>query len=330
MNTTTTRELHVIFGTGPVGKATARALIELGQRVRMVNRSGHAADLPAEVEVVKGDAYDPAFTTEVTRGAAAVYQCAQPEYHEWVTKFLPLQAAILEGAAANGAKLVVMENLYMYGDTDGQPICESLPYRAHTRKGKVRAQMAEALLAAHRAGTVRIAIGRASDFIGPEYDVMGEQVFYPALAGKAANALGDMDQPHSFTYIPDVGRALAILGTRDEALGRAWHIPSPEALTQRDLLQRIYAAAGQPFKARAASRWMVWLLGRFIPPVRETYEMMYEWEKPFIVDSSDFERTFGMKATPWETIIRESVDWFRAHPRSAAESPAAAPASAQS
>lgn len=328
MNTTTTRELHVIFGTGPIGKATARELVRLGQRVRLVNRSGRATDLPAEVEIVQGDAYDPAFTTEVTRGAAAVYQCAQPEYHQWTTKFLPLQEAILEGAAANGARLVVMENLYMYGDTDGQPIRESMPYRAHTRKGKIRAQMAEALLAAHRAGKVRVAIGRASDFIGPDYAVMGEQVFYPALEGKAANALGGMDLPHSFTYIPDVGRALAILGTRDEALGRAWHIPSPEPLTQRDLLQRIYAAAGQPFKARAANRWMVWLLGRFVTPLRETYEMMYEWEKPFILDSSDFERTFGLKATAWETIIGETVAWFRAHPRGAAKSPA--PASARS
>ncbi len=318
MNSNTTREVQVIFGTGPVGKATARELTRLGHRVRMVNRSGHAAELPAEIEIVKGDAYDPAFTTAVTRDAAAVYQCAQPAYHEWVTKFMPLQDAILAGAAANAAKLIVMENLYMYGDTDGQPIRESLPYRAHTRKGKIRAQMAEALLSAHRSGKVRVAIGRASNFIGPEYDVMGEQVFYPALNGKAANALGNMDAPHSFTYIPDVGRALAILGTRDEALGRAWHIPNPEPLTQRELLRRIYAAAGQPFKARAANRWMVWLLGRFVTPLRETYEMMYEWEKPFIVDSSDFEQHFGLKATGWETIIRETVDWFRAHPHGGA------------
>ena len=141
-------DLQVIFGTGPLAQATMRALLKRGKTVRMVNRSGkRPADVTASVEIVGGDAYSADFTRSVTKDATVAYQCAQPEYHEWVTKFPPLQAAILEGVAANGAKLIVGENLYMYGDTNGQPICEEMPYAAKTRKGKVRAEMANALLA---------------------------------------------------------------------------------------------------------------------------------------------------------------------------------------
>src|SRR5689334_4281908 len=116
------QHLHVIFGTGPLGSWTARALLDMGRRVRMVNRSGRPSELLPDVEVVRGDACDPASTAALTRGAAAVYQCAQPAYHQWPGNFPRMQAAILEGAAASGARLIAAENLYMYGDPAGQPL----------------------------------------------------------------------------------------------------------------------------------------------------------------------------------------------------------------
>jgi len=304
-------QLHVIFGTGPVGKSTARELVKLGKQVRLVNRSGHASDLPPGVEVVRGDAYNAASVAQLTAGAAVVYQAAQPEYHEWVEKFPPLQAAVLEGAAAAGARLVVVENLYAYGDTGGRPLTEDLPPAPHTRKGRVRAAMTESLLAAHRSGKVQIAIGRASNFFGPEYMLLADMIFYPALAGKTATALGTLDAPHSFTYVPDFGRALALLGTRDEALGQVWHVPNSPPISQRDLITRVFAQTGHPPRIRAANRLLMSLFGLFNAGARETVEMMYEWEKPFIVDSSRFERAFGLRATPIDDAIRQTVAWFR-------------------
>ena len=114
-------ETHLIFGTGPIGLAVMNELVARGKTVRMVNRRGKA-DVPAQVDVVKGDATNTAFSREVCKGAAVVYNCVNPPYTDWVEKFPPLQAAILEGAAASGAKLIVMENLYMYGPTDGKPM----------------------------------------------------------------------------------------------------------------------------------------------------------------------------------------------------------------
>lgn len=313
MNSTT--ELHVILGTGPVGKSIARELVKLGKTVRMVNRSGKAAELPASVEVVKGDVYSAANVAELTKGAVTVYQCAQPAYYEWAEKFPPLQAAVLEGVAKSGARLVVMENVYMYGDTNGRPISENLPYDVHTKKGKVRAAMSEALMAADKSGKVRVAIGRASDFIGPEYYIGADQLIYPAIAGKTANAVGNLDVLHSFTFVPDIGKAMAILGTHDEAFGQVWHIPSPAPLTQRQLAELVYKEAGQPVKVRGAGRMILSILGLFNPNVREIVEMLYEFEKPFILDSTKFEKTFGMKATPIEQGVRETVAYFKAHPK---------------
>lgn len=316
-----TNELHVIFGTGPVGAAVMRALLKRGKRVRMVNRSGKpslATGNAPGVEFVRADAYDPASTQAVVARATHVYQCAQPEYHEWEAKFPPLQASILNAAAAANAKLILMENLYMYGDPQGAPVVETLPYRPHTRKGKVRAQMAEAWQEAHAQGKLRAASGRASDFYGPAYMIMGEQVFYPVLAGKRASAIGSLDLPHTFSYTEDVGAALVILGERDEALGQAWHIPSPEAITQRELLTMIYDIAGQTPKLGVVSPFMMRVGGLFVPGAREMVEMMYEFTQPFVLDSHRFTQTFGMAATPYREALEQTVAWFRAHPQRAA------------
>lgn len=310
-----TNELHVVLGSGAVGKAVARELVKLGKTVRVVNRSGKVADLPASVEVVKGDVCNAANVAQLTKGATTVYQCAQPEYHEWAEKFPPLQAAILEGVATSGARLVVMENVYMYGDPNGRSIVETLPYDAYTKKGKIRAAMSNALMEAHRSGKVKVAIGRASDFIGPEYFIGADQLIYPAIEGKTANALGDLDALHSFTYVPDVGKALAILGTHDEAFGQAWHIPSPAPLSQRQLTELVYKEAGNPVKVRAGGRILLSVIGLFNVSVREIVEMLYEFEKPFILDSTKFEKAFGMKPTPIEQAVRETVVYFKAHPK---------------
>jgi nucleoside-diphosphate-sugar epimerase len=307
-----TPELHVIFGTGTLGKWTARELIAQGKRVRLVNRSGRADGLPAEAEVVKGDAYDQAWATQAARGAASVYQCAQPEYHEWTAKFPPLQAAILGAAIANGAKFIAAENVYMYGDPGGRPLTEDTPYRAHTRKGKVRQAMTEAIFAAHAAGQVRAAVARGSDFFGPDDRVSAGQIFQPALQGKPVNMLGRLDQPHTFTYTPDFGKALAILGTRDEALGQAWHVPSDAPVTQRQLADLIAEEAGRPLNLRPAGRLALGTLGLFNPTVRELVEMLYEFERPFVVDSAKFTRAFGAAPTPLREAVRRTVAWNRA------------------
>jgi nucleoside-diphosphate-sugar epimerase len=306
-------ELHVVYGTGAVGMAVMDELVQRGpRRVRMINRSGRAR-VPHGVEVVGGDATDEAFTREASEGASVVYFALNPPYDKWPELFPRLQAGVLEGAANAGAKLIAMENLYMYGPTDGRPITEDLPYAATTRKGTVRASMSKELMEAHKSGRVRVAIGRASDFFGPRAltSAAGEQVFGRAVDGKSAQVAGDPDQPHTYTYAPDIGKGLVILGEREEALGQAWHLPSPETVTTREFVEMIFEEVGKPARVQAAPKILLRALGLFNPPLRETIEMLYEFEEPFVLDDSRFKQEFGDHATLLREAIQRTVRWYR-------------------
>lgn len=305
-------ELHVIFGAGPVGQALMHELLARGRRVRIINRSGVLA-APAGAEVLAGNATDPATTRACCAGAAVVYNCTNAPYTAWPEQFPPLQAGVLAGAAAVGAKLVVMDNLYMYGPTGGRPLTEDLPAATTTRKGRTRARMAADLLAAHDRGEVRVAIGRASDFFGPlvRESAAGVRMFAPALAGKPALVTGKPDLPHTYSYIPDIARGLAILGEHDAALGQAWHLPSAPTVTTRAFVDLVFAAAGHAPRLQALPGLLVRGLGLFNPMLRELAEMMYEFEEPFIVDHTKFARAFGNHATPLPAAIRTTLEWYR-------------------
>jgi nucleoside-diphosphate-sugar epimerase len=306
-------ELHVVYGTGAVGMAVMDELVQRGpRRVRMINRSGRAR-VPHGVEVVGGDATDEAFTREASEGASVVYFALNPPYDKWPELFPRLQAGVLEGAASAGAKLIAMENLYMYGPTDGRPITEDLPYAATTRKGTVRASMSKELMEAHKSGRVRVAIGRASDFFGPRAltSAAGEQVFGRAVDGKSAQVAGNPDQPHTYTYAPDIGKGLVILGEREEALGQAWHLPSPETVTTREFVEMIFEEVGKPARVQAAPKILLRALGLFNPGMRETIEMLYEFEEPFVLDDSRFKQEFGDHATLLREAIQRTVRWYR-------------------
>jgi nucleoside-diphosphate-sugar epimerase len=310
------KQLHVIYGTGPLGRSVMTEVLKRGHKVRMVNRTGKS-DVPEGVELVRADAFTGLNIHSSAVGAAVVYQCTNPPYDRWPELFPAMQKNIMMAAAKNGAKLIIGENIYMYGDNNGRPYTEDLPNNAQTRKGKTRAAMADEALQAHRDGTVRVAIGRASDYFGPYVlaSAMGERAFLPALRGRAASLLGNIDLPHTFSFIKDVGRGLATLADHDDALGQIWHTPNSEPISQREFMLRVFAEIDTTPKMQAAGKTMMQFAGLFVPAVKEIVEMMYEFDKPFIVDSSKFENRFGDVATPLDTAIRETVDWYRDYVR---------------
>lgn len=307
-----TQELHVIFGTGPVGRAIAHELTQKGKALRMVNRSGRG-DIDSNIEVISGEAKNQDFARKAAEGASHVYFALNPAYHLWVQEFPAMQSSVLQAAIANNARLIAMENVYMYGDTDGKPLREDMPMKAHNKKGTLRANMAKELMAAHGAGKLRVVSGRASDFFGPgvKDSAMGERVFANAIQGKAAQIVGDANMPHTQTYMADIGKALVMLAENDSAYGQAWHIPSPRTLTQKEFLQMLYAQAGTEFKMMVAPKFLLRGMGLFIKPMGEMVEMLYEFEKPFILDDSKFKQAFGDIATPLETAIQRTLDWYR-------------------
>ncbi len=302
---------HIIFGTGAIGLATFEALRRRGETVRLVNRSGHAR-VPDDVEVVGGDASDPAFTTAVAQGASVLYQTLNPPYHEWSERFPALQAGVLAAAETTGARLVSMENVYMYGRPAGRPLTEGRAYDAHTKKGQLRGAMARELLAAHQAGRVQVAIGRASDYFGPRGGAqsnLGDRVFPAAIAGKTATVLGDPDQPHTYTYIPDIGEGLAVLGEHPDAPGEVWHLPNdPDTRTTRQLVDLVFQRAGhRRGRLRELPAPLLRGIALFNPTVRELVEMRYQFEEPFIVDSSKIAIKLGVTSTPVEHALAATL-----------------------
>jgi nucleoside-diphosphate-sugar epimerase len=306
-------QLDVVLGaTGGAGGALIRELAGRGHRVRAVSRKPAAA-LPEGVEPLAADAADPAQTRTACQDATVVYHCAQPPYQRWAAEFPALTQSIADAATAAGARLVYADNLYAYGPVDG-PMTEDLPARPTTSKGRVRALMAERLLAAHRSGTLQVAIARSSDYYGSggANSVVGDILFGAAAKGKRARWLGRLDVQHSLNYLPDVARALAILGARPEALGEVWHLPAAEPVAGGAFVELIAAALGRPVKVTATSRLALRIAGVFDPRARESAEMLYQWERPFVLDASKFQRAFGpLEPTPHQQAVATTVAWFQ-------------------
>ena len=304
--------LHVIYGTGPVGCWTARSLRRRGIPVRAVNRTGiPPALMPDEVEVVAADASDPAAATSAAAGAAVVYQSLNPPYHRWHELFPRLQSGVLTAARATGARYVSIENLYMY-DASGS-MTEESRVTPRSRKGELRARMADEVAEAHRRGEIRAATLRSSDYFGPGVrgSALGEMVFGNIVKGKRAQISGSAHIPHSFAYIEDVGEASALLGVRDESPGHVWIAPHSPAWTQGEIVRHACRVLGREPRFSVISPIAMRLAGLFVPGARASVEMMYEFTEPFVVDSNRFKRVFGIEATAMETAIERTVTWYK-------------------
>ncbi len=304
--------LHVVFGAGQVGRALAARLAGLGVAVRTLSRRRPAA-LAAGVGWRAVDATDGEAATDAAKGASVIYQCLNAPYTQWPELFPPLQRGVLTAAERTGALLVTLENIYAYGPTGGKPMTEDLRLAATTSKGRTRAAMTAELLAAAEAGRVRIAIGRASDFFGAGVteSTLGERVFGNAVAGKRADFIGDPDLPHTYSYVPDIAAGLATLGTDERAVGQVWHLPGPETVSTRALLHLVAGEVGHPVGIRNVPKIVMRVLGLANPLMRELAEMAYEFEDPFVLDTTKYQSTFGTAATPLATAITDTIAWYR-------------------
>jgi nucleoside-diphosphate-sugar epimerase len=303
---------HVVFGTGQVGHPLVEQLVARGYDVVAVNRDGRGSFPGAQV--IGGDATEPAFTTAVCDGADVVYFCLNAmNYERWTEEFPPLQRGVLAGAASAGARLVVLDNLYAYGPPRGR-LVETMAANPTSAKSATRAAMTAELLDAHRAGQVEVVIGRASDYFGPgaTRSALGETVFGAALAGKTAQVMGDPDQPHSYSYTPDVAAGLIRLGTATGAAGQIWHLPVSRALTTRQLIEQVYELAGHKPRVMAAGRTTLRAIGLFKPEMREYLHTLYQFTDPWVVDDGKFRAAFGEHATPLDEALATTLEWYRA------------------
>ena len=303
---------HVIIGAGPVGSGVARRLADAGTPATVITRSGKGPQ-HSLITLITADASDAEVLTRHATGAAAIYNCANPAYHRWATDWPPMHRALLSAAERTRAVLVMMDNLYAFGPGTTMPMRENDEMRATGTKGGVRAAMAKELLQAHAAGRIRATLVRASDFFGPAVtgSAFGERAVPRVLAGKKVSVLGKLDVAHSVSYMPDVVRTLVTIATDDRAWGRPWHVPNGPAVSQRELIAAFARAAGTTVKVSAVPKVALSALGLFVPMMRELKETWYQFDQPWISDSTLTESTFGLGATPLDQACTETVQWCK-------------------
>jgi nucleoside-diphosphate-sugar epimerase len=309
-------ELHVLFGAGQVGEPLARRLLQAGKRVRIVKRSPGGA--PPGVEVMTGDASDTAFCVRAAEGAATVYHCMNPPYDArlWAELVPRYMDNLIAAAGRAGARLVVLDNVYMLGRPRGRPLDEDTAPNPCSRKGEIRARAAQRLFEAHHRGDVRATTGRASDFYGPRGTLthLGDQFWQPALAGKKGRVLVNPDAIHTYHYIPDVAAGMATLGCApDDAYGRVWMLPCTPAGSMRDLVGGFSRALGREIKLAAVPVWVVKAIGLFVPLLREVGEMLYQWDEPFVIGDRRFRERFHPDPADVDEAACATVEWAQHH-----------------
>jgi nucleoside-diphosphate-sugar epimerase len=302
---------QVVVGAGPIGTATALLLIEKGEEVVIVTRSGSGPTHPA-ITRSAADASSSAKMVELASGAVAIYNCANPAYHRWPTDWPPIAAALLIAAERSGAVLATVSNLYGYGPVSG-PMTEDLPLIATGPKGRARARMWRDALAAHNAGSVRATEVRGSDYVAPgPSSHLGDRVVPRLLAGKSVAVLKSADTPHTWTTVKDVARLLVEVASDQRGLGRAWHVPSNPPRTQREAVGDLCRVAGvDSVRVSEHPALLMRALGLVNPLIRELTEVSYQFENPFVLDSTAAQRTFGLTPTPWDDVLASVVESYR-------------------
>jgi len=303
----------VLGATGGAGSAVVRELLARGKRVRATSRRPPVEQNP-RVEWVALDALDAAGVARACEGAAVVYHCVNVPYSDWERKLIPIADNVIEGAAAVGATLVVPDNLYAYGPSDG-PMTETTLHRPVGHKGRLRGELERRYLAAHKAGRIKLTIGRASDFFGAAgTSAPIVLALDPMLAGKRAQWLANLDMAHTLSYLPDVGWGLVTLGEQPQSLGQVWHIPAAEALTGREFITIVAEIMQQVPQMSVITRPILLLAGLFDAQIREAAEVYYQFARPFVMDATKFVRAFGSRITPHREALEQTIAQRRTRP----------------
>ena len=302
--------MHTILGAnGIIARELSRALAEYTSDIRQVSRNPRKVNPTDETFVA--DLLDSQATANAVAGSEVVYLVAGLKYDisVWQEQWPRVMRNVIDACKKHGANLVFFDNVYAYGRVAGA-MTEDTPFNPISKKGEVRAKIATMLLDEMRGDNLRAMIVRSADFYGSGavQSFPHATVFERLRAGKAPQWIGNPNALHTFTFTPDAGHAIAVLGKSSEAYGQTWHLPtSKEPLTGADFVRLACDLAGRPYRLQVAPRWMLKLMGIFMPVLRENEEMMYQFEYDYRFDSSKIESAFGLQPTPYSQGISESL-----------------------
>ena len=301
----------VVLGYGAVGRATIAALRAEGRAVRVAQRS-RPTDLPDDVQFTRCDVLDAASVHAALAGASQVAVAIGFEYlgAMWEKVWPVAMRNLLDACAAENARMVFLDNLYMYGPQDAA-LVETMPLSDHPRKPAARARITRMW---QQDSSVRVAALRAPDFYGPGVLLshVGETGLAAIAKGRAAAFVFPPDQPHDFAYVPDIGRAMvSLLDAEDDAFGQVWHMPCAPTLTSRQVLALGARHAGVKLTLRTIPPFLLTTLAPVVPFLREMREMRFQWDRPYRVDAAKWKARFWSDVTPFETGVAATIASFR-------------------
>ncbi len=299
--------LHIIAGSGPVGTAVAAELLDRGDQVRVVTRSGTGPD---GVEKVALDVTDRDAFAAQCADAAVIYNCVNPPYDQWPATWPPIAESLLHAAERSGAVLAITGNLYPLGRPEG-PMTEAAPDRPISVKGGVRAQMWQQALEAYQAGRITGALElRASDYVGVGPSLMTMLVLDKLTQGKKATVPADLDAPHTWSNPSDEGRMLARIALDERAWGHTWHLPSAPAVSLRELVALAATQCGiTDYKLGSMPLAALRAAGLFNSMAKEFAEMNYQFRVPFVLDAGHTSAMFGGEPTPLAESVAQNLRW---------------------
>ena len=289
----------ILGANGVIGNELSKLLPQYTDKLRQVSRNPKKVN--ASDENFSADLLDPKAVADAVAGSEVAYLVAGLKYDTkvWAEQWPKVMRNTMDACKRHGTKLVFFDNVYAYGKVDGV-MTEDVPYNPCSKKGEARATIATTLMEEVKRGELQAMIVRAADFYGPgaALSLTHSTVFERLKAGKTPQWIGDPKAAHTFTYTPDAGRSVALLGNTPSAYGQTWHaLTSKEPMSGAQFVRLACELAGKPDKLQVAPRWMLGLMGLFVPVLRENMEMMYQFERNYRFDSSKIEKAFSVQAT---------------------------------
>lgn len=300
--------MQTILGAGgAIGTETAKALAGYTNEIRLVSRNPKKVN-PGD-ELFKADLLNAEEVIKAVKGSSIVYLTAGLNYNKevWKREWPLIMKNVINACIKHKAKLVFFDNMYMYDPQHLGQMTEETPVNPVSVKGKVRAELNKMIFEQVNQGKLKALVARCADYYGPgeiNTSMLSQTVINPLKNGKKANWLGSVNYKHSFTFTPDAGKATAMLGNTPDAFNQVWHVPTANnPLTGKQWIESIAKGLGAKPAYQAASKFMVRGLGLFMPIMKEMVEMVYQYDRDYVFDSSKFENKFGVKATPYEVGI---------------------------
>jgi nucleoside-diphosphate-sugar epimerase len=304
--------MQTILGAGGgIGTPLAEELRNFTSALRLVSRNPKSAN--ASDECVAADLLNKTQVMDAVRGSDVVYLTAGLVYNSkiWEAQWPVIMRNVLDACEAHKAKLLFFDNVYGIGGDNVKHITEESPLSPVSKKGTVRAALDRMILEASDKGKVQSIIARCADYFGPVPDNRSpliETVYKNLKNAKAAYWFCDADVKHSVTYVPDAAKAVALLGNTPDAYNQIWNLPtSAEAPTGRQWIELFAAELRTPPKTQILSRNMCRLLGLFVPVLRESVEMLYQYDRDYVFDSAKFSKRFNIQPTTPKDAVRQTV-----------------------